>query len=66
MRLVFADSGYWLALSDPQDALHSRALTLSLRYEEREIVTTQMVLVEALTGLAGRGPYPFIDGRFRQ
>lgn len=57
MSLVFADSGYWLALSDPQDALHSRALSLSLRYEERDIVTTQMVLVEVLTGLAGRGPF---------
>ena len=57
MSFVFADSGYWLALSDPQDALHSRALSLSLRYEEPDIVTTQMVLVEVLTGLAGRGPF---------
>ena len=57
MSLVFADSGYWLALLDPQDALHARALSLSLRYEEREIVTTQMVLVEMLTGLSRRGPY---------
>ncbi len=57
MSLVFADSGYWLALVDPQDALHLNALTLSLRYEEADIVTTQMVLVEVLTGLSGSGPH---------
>ena len=57
MSRVFADSGYWFALLDPQDALHARALSLSLRYEEREVTTTQMVLVEVLTGLSRRGPY---------
>ena len=57
MSLVFADSGYWLALLDPLDALRAQALSLSPRYEEREIVTTQMVLVEVLTGLSGKGPY---------
>ena len=57
MSLVFADSGYWLALLDPRDALRERALSLSLRYEEREIVTTQMVLVEVLTGLSRGGSY---------
>ena len=57
MSRVFADSGYWLALLDPRDALHAPALSLSLQYEEEEIVSTQMVLVEVLTGLSRSGSY---------
>jgi predicted nucleic acid-binding protein len=30
MKIVFADTGYWIALLDPQDTLHQKAVNLSL------------------------------------
>jgi predicted nucleic acid-binding protein len=53
MRTVFADSGYWIALSNPHDELHERAKTASQSRIPR-IVTSQMVLVEFLTSMGGR------------
>jgi predicted nucleic acid-binding protein len=29
MRVVFADAGYWIALANPRDEFHERALTVS-------------------------------------
>ena len=57
MSIVFADTGYWLALVDPHDQLHQEALMLAARYDDREIVTTQMVLVELLAAVTKRGDY---------
>lgn len=55
MSVVFADTGYWLALIEPRDTLRARALKLSRRFLAEEIITTEMVLVEVLAGLSGRG-----------
>lgn len=53
--VLFADSGYWVALIDNRDQLHSRARAASARLNDYEIVTTQMALVETLASQAGSG-----------
>ena len=55
MATLFADSGYWIALIDSRDQLHSRARAASARLNDVEIVTTQMALVETLASQAGSG-----------
>ncbi|MCY3922730.1 MAG: PIN domain-containing protein [Chloroflexi bacterium] len=55
MATLFADSGYWSALIDNRDQLHSRARAASARLNDFEIVTTQMALVETLASQAGSG-----------
>jgi predicted nucleic acid-binding protein len=57
MMQVFADSSYWIALLNPHDGLHQKALTLSRRFVGHQIVTTEMVLVEILNGFANSGEY---------
>ena len=55
MAVLFADSGYWIALIDSRDQLHPRARAASARLNDVEIVTTQMALVETLASQAGSG-----------
>lgn len=52
MRVVFADTGYWQAITDPQDQLHGTALAVSSTLRQTRIVTTEMVLAELLNALA--------------
>lgn len=53
MTALFTDSGYFIALVDSRDQLHSRGA--SARLNDVEIVTTQMALVETLASEAGSG-----------
>lgn len=57
MRTIFADTGYWVALLDPHDELHRKAeeVTSQLVLVSFRIVTTEMVLVEFLNFVSGRG-----------
>ncbi len=55
MAALFADSGYWSALIDSRDQLHSRARAASARLNDSDIVTTQMALLETLASQAGSG-----------
>ncbi|MDE2987442.1 MAG: PIN domain-containing protein [Chloroflexota bacterium] len=55
MAALFADSGYWIALIDSRDQLHSRARAASARLNDSDIVTTQMALAETLASQAGSG-----------
>jgi predicted nucleic acid-binding protein len=48
MKRVFADTGYWIALLDPQDTLHSKAINLSITFTQVQIYTSEMVLTEIL------------------
>ena len=57
MRVVFADTGYWVALLNPHDDLHDKALNLSKAVQPAHIVTTEMVLVEVLNDFSDRGEY---------
>jgi predicted nucleic acid-binding protein len=57
MTRVFADTGYWIALLTPQDALHKEAHRLLATLTGVEIVTSDWVLIELLKGFAARGPH---------
>src|SRR5437773_6228601 len=55
MNAVFADAGYWIALFNPRDQLHTKALTVSNTLQGRPLVTSQMVLTEFLNHYAALG-----------
>lgn len=55
MRRVFADAGYWIALLNPKDGLHAKALGVSATLGRSRIVTSEMVLTEVLNAFAGKG-----------
>ena len=57
MPSVFADAGYWIALWNPRDALHDRAIVVADQLGDSAVVTTQMVLTEALDAMAGMGEF---------
>ena len=52
MKIVFADTGYWVALFNPQDQLHQKAITNSMSLGKVRLLTTEMVLDELLTALS--------------
>lgn len=55
MAEAFADTGYWVAMLDPKDSLHQKALDVSRSLGRRRLVTTEMVLTELL-GLLSAPP----------
>ena len=57
MRQVFADVGYWIALWNPRDALHHRAVLMAETLAATRVVTTRLVLIEALDAMAGMGEF---------
>lgn len=57
MRTVFADTGYWIALLNPRDALHTKAITLSTSLRPLRFISSEMVLIELLNDFAARGTY---------
>jgi predicted nucleic acid-binding protein len=52
MRTVFADANYWIGLFNPNDQLHDAAMAASGTLTRTRLVTSEMVLVEVLNGLA--------------
>lgn len=57
MDRIFADTGYWIALLNPRDELHSKAVSFARQFEAAEIVTSEMVFVEFLNTFGDRGPH---------
>jgi uncharacterized protein len=57
MKTVFADTGYWIAILDPQDTLHSKAINLSITLTQVQICTSEMVLTEILNHFSKRGNF---------
>jgi len=55
MNEIFADTGYWIALFNPRDDLHVKAITVARTIHSRLIVTSQMVLTEFLNYYASLG-----------
>jgi uncharacterized protein len=53
MTAVFADTFFWVALTDPDDALYKQAAELDALLAGALIVTTDEVLTEFLTFLSG-------------
>ena len=56
MEQVFADTSYWIALLNPRDHLHEKAVAAAGRFSSFAIVTSEMVLVEFLNGFSDEGP----------
>jgi predicted nucleic acid-binding protein len=56
MKRVFADTSYWIALLNPRDELHHKAVAAAQEFFEHELVTSEMVLVEFLNGFSDHGP----------
>jgi predicted nucleic acid-binding protein len=52
MSALFADTFYWIALTDLTDSAHQRAMTLTVERTDSPIVTTNEVLGEYLTFFA--------------
>lgn len=57
MKTVFADTGYWIALLDPQDTLHIKAIQLSHMLSQGKIMTSQMILTEVLNHFSKNGNF---------
>ena len=55
MKTVFADTGYWIAISNPHDELHNKAITIAEELASLHIVTSEMVFVEFLTFASSHG-----------
>ena len=60
MRAVFADANYWIGLFNPKDQLHDAAMAASRTLTRTRLVTSEMVLVEVLNGLA---EFPALRGQ---
>lgn len=52
MKRIFADTFYWVALTNPQDASFHRALAMGDRLANAVIVTSDEVLIEFLAFFA--------------
>jgi predicted nucleic acid-binding protein len=52
MKTVFADTGYWIALLNPKDDWHARAVDASRALGKFRVITTEMVLDELLAALS--------------
>ena len=55
MPAVFADTAYWIALLNPKDNLHEKAVAVSKKLKRHRIVTSEMVFTELLNAFAGKG-----------
>ncbi|NMG08470.1 PIN domain-containing protein [Brasilonema sp. UFV-L1] len=55
MKLVFADTFYWVALINPRDNWHKKAIEMTRSLELVQIVTTDEVLTEVLNFLCTYG-----------
>ena len=56
MKPIFADTSFWIALLNPRDALHDKAVSVSAKFALAKIFTSEMVLVELLNGFSEGGP----------
>ena len=56
MPQIFADTNYWIAILNPRDALHARALDVARQHASSPILTTEMVLSEVFASFARFGP----------
>lgn len=62
MRIVFADTGYWAAVLNPNDGLHTPAIEVSGTLGKVRIITTEMVLAELLAALSKVPVRPYAIG----
>ena len=56
MRRVFADTSYWIALVNPRDQLHAKAVSVTQQLFSVRVLTSEMVLTEVLNSFSDSGP----------
>ena len=49
MRTVFADTFYWVAMTNQKDSLHKKTISWKQSHRDHTIVTTDEVFIEFLT-----------------
>ncbi len=52
MKQVFADTSYWIAMLNPRDQLHEKAVAVSEEISVARVVTSEMVLTEILNAFS--------------
>jgi uncharacterized protein len=62
VRTIFADTQYWVALINPRDRLHQKALALRRSLRGIPLLTTDGVIAEILAFCSDRGPVMRADG----
>ena len=55
MRKIFADTGYWIALLNPDDSLHTKARESAVSLVSTPLVTSEMVFAELLNSFSSKG-----------
>ncbi|MEK6406859.1 MAG: PIN domain-containing protein [Acidobacteriota bacterium] len=56
MRVVFADTSYWVAVMDPRDQWHDQAVAIGKSLENDLLLTTDEVLIELLAFFSAFDP----------
>ena len=56
MKRLFADTAYWIALTNSFDQYHAKAIEVSSALGNCRLFTTEAVLTEFLNALADKGP----------
>lgn len=57
MRTVFVDTGYWVAILNPDDGLHQTAVSVTASLSSLRIVTSEMVFTEVLNSFSKQGAF---------
>lgn len=57
MKAVFADTSFWIALTNETDSAYEKAQSFRQSLGPRKIITSESVLTEYLNYFAGWGPY---------
>ncbi|MDJ0578441.1 nucleic acid-binding protein [Crocosphaera sp.] len=55
MKIVFADTGYWIAMINKKDSLHQKARQVTLEMNPIKIITSEMILSELLDSFSKQG-----------
>ncbi len=55
MKIVFADTGYWIALINKKDSLHKKARQVTLAMYPIKIITSEMMFSELLDSFSKQG-----------
>ena len=56
MNRIFVDALYWVAVINPRDQWHARAVEVANNIEGRVLVTTESVLIELMNFFGEYGP----------
>ncbi|MGJ3247085.1 MAG: type II toxin-antitoxin system VapC family toxin [Elainellaceae cyanobacterium] len=57
MKTVFADTGYWVAILNPDDGLHQVSVSVTATLSALRIITSEMVLTEVLNSFSKQGAF---------